>query len=234
MSDPLLPATTTTLTKQQARTLEKSHYIRYLQDADLSDARRYFELARLTTRQHDKVELIAGAIVGIVLGWLLGGGTWFGSLVAGALALFATLIIIFLIHWIRSPSAFHKTAVVDVRGKDRELENEKNKNSRREFVLGRLRELINEHKQLDVYFDVNQEVPKAVYQLEREIDHILRVEKFLERYIEHDEMERYRKKENSLFTFDQTRFALEDILQRIVEDEIKIRPPSPVTETDQP
>jgi hypothetical protein len=101
------------VSKHQARALEKREFISYLEQSDLSDARRYFELARCSLRQHDKVELMAGAIVGISLGWLLGGGTWFGSLATGAMALFATLILIFLIHWTRSPSAFHRAAIAE-------------------------------------------------------------------------------------------------------------------------
>lgn len=104
-SDALVPI------HQARHQLERAEFISYLEQVPISNARRYFELARHSLRQHEKLELIAGAIVGIALGWLLGGGTWFGSLATGMMALFATLVLIFLFQWLRTPSIFHQAAI---------------------------------------------------------------------------------------------------------------------------
>jgi hypothetical protein len=67
-----------------------------------SYARSLFEYAWKETREHDKVELIAGLFVGTFFGWLIGGLTW-ASAGWGFLIFVATLLTIFLIHLFRAP-----------------------------------------------------------------------------------------------------------------------------------
>jgi hypothetical protein len=110
--------------------LEKSDFIRYLQETDLSDARRYFELARLATRQHDKGELMAGAVVGVFVAALIGGTNWFTTVLTGLGAFGATLIVIFIIHWIRAPSAFYKLAQADLRSTKLLLDEERTRSAK--------------------------------------------------------------------------------------------------------
>lgn len=117
------------LSKQRARELEKRDFISYLLQTDLSNSRRYFELARYTTRQHDKVELMAGAVVGIFAAILVGATTWFFTLLSGLAAFGATLIVIFVIHWIRSPGAFYKVVLAKATAAKLLLEQEKATNA---------------------------------------------------------------------------------------------------------
>jgi len=168
---------------------------------------------------------MAGAMVGIIVALIVGGGAWSVTLLAGLGAFGATLLVIFLIHWIRSPSALHKAAVVASKAKAQELEAEKSKNDRRTFFIEQLRELINEHKSIDVYFDITQDISKQVYHLEQEVDHDFRVKKLFERYLESADLERYQVKGKTL-GFKYTRVLLEEVLQKIVDGEIRIKPSS--------
>ena len=204
--------------------LEKSDYIRYLQAADLSDARRYFELARLTTRQHDKAELMAGALVGIIVALIVSGGTWPFTLLAGLGAFGATLLVIFLIHWIRSPSAFYRAAVAEIGNKDKELEEIKNKNReiRRSFVIEQLKDLISEYREIDVYPDLSQPVEKHVHDLSKIIDHSLRLQKLVERYIAPEHLAVYPGTDH-LWHQQHIRQVMDDLLLRLVDGEIDIK-----------
>ena len=112
MSD--LPALAAALSTKQARLLPREKFVDYLIDAPISDARRYFELARYNTRKHEKKEMFAGAIVGTLLGIWLGGGTWQGGIGVGILGFLGTLLLIFFIHWIHSPSILYQAAVVQI------------------------------------------------------------------------------------------------------------------------
>lgn len=109
-----LPVLAAPLTTKQARLLPRKQFIDYLIDASISEARRYFELARYNTRKHEKKEMLAAAIVGTGLGIWLGGGTWQGGVGVGILGFFGTLLLIFFIHWIHSPSVLYQAAVAQV------------------------------------------------------------------------------------------------------------------------
>jgi hypothetical protein len=125
------------VSKRQARALEKAEFISYLSGADLSDARRYFELARYSTRQHDKGELMAGVVVGILVAALIGGGSWLVTVLTALGAFGATLVVIFLIHWLRAPSAFHKQAQTDLKSARLLLEEEKERH-KKAILVGRI------------------------------------------------------------------------------------------------
>lgn len=99
----LVPRDPSTLSKAQACRLDQDQFIAWLIQSDASDARCYFELARYSTRRHEKIEMIAGAVVGFVSGLLVGGGSWPGSFAVGIVAFLATILLIFLIQWIRAP-----------------------------------------------------------------------------------------------------------------------------------
>lgn len=109
-----LPALTANLSTKQARLLPREKFVDYLIDAPVTDARRYLELARYNTRKHEKKEMLAAAIVGTLLGVWLGGGTWQGGIGVGVLGFFGTLLLIFFIHWIHSPSVLYQAAVAQV------------------------------------------------------------------------------------------------------------------------
>lgn len=102
------------ISKRQAREIDRDRFMTDLEE--LSYARQYFEYARYKTREHDKVELTAGFIVGLLFALVLGSGTWFGTAAVGFLAFAATLVMIFLLHWIRAPSALHQRAIQAARG----------------------------------------------------------------------------------------------------------------------
>lgn len=129
MLEPSSPHSLQPSTTKHIQSLDQEAFLSHLTQRDISDARRYFEYARYKTRKHDKVEMGAGTIVGILLGWLLGGGTWQGSTAVGIVAFLATLLVIFTFHWIRSPSAFHKAAIVEADSAKLLLEQEKAKNA---------------------------------------------------------------------------------------------------------
>ena len=129
MPDPSLAHSLQPSTKKHTQLLDREAFLSHLTQKDLSDARRYFDYARYKTRKHDKVEMGAGTIVGTLLGWLLGGGTWQGSIAVGFLAFFATLLVIFAFHWVRSPSAFHKAALIEAHSAKLLLEQEKARNA---------------------------------------------------------------------------------------------------------
>jgi hypothetical protein len=210
------------LAKHQARALAKQEFISYLVESDLSDGRRYFELARYSMRQHDKAELMAGAVVGIIAAIALGGGAWIGTLLTGLTLFGATLIVIFLIHWIRSPSAFHKAATAELRNKTKELESITNHDSRRAFVIERLKELLKDHKQLEASEDPLQQSSIVIlHEMEAQIEHVQRARKFLERYISSEHLAGYP------WNFGYIRTVLEDIHQRLVDGEIEIKPREP-------
>jgi hypothetical protein len=131
----LVPRGPETLSLAQARKrLDESQYIDWLIESDASDARCYLELARYFTRRHQKIEMIAGAIIGFVSGLVLGGGNWIGGLLVGLAAFIATLFLIFLIHWIRAPSAFYKRALAERDATKLLLEAEKERNKRARLV----------------------------------------------------------------------------------------------------
>jgi hypothetical protein len=109
-----LPARTADLSTKQARLLPQEKFVDYLIDAPITDARRYFELARYNTRKHEKKEMLAAAIVGTLLGIWLGGGTWQGGIGVGILGFLGTLLLLFFIHWIHSPSVMYQAAVAQV------------------------------------------------------------------------------------------------------------------------
>ena len=126
----LVPRDPNVLTKTQARRLEQDQYIAWLVQSDASDARCYFELARYATRKHEKGEMIGGAVVGFVSGLLLGGGSWPGSLAVGIAAFLATLLLIFLVHWIHAPSAFYRHARAELGSTKLLLQQEQARNAK--------------------------------------------------------------------------------------------------------
>lgn len=111
---PEVPTRAASLSTKQARLLPQEEFVDYLIDASITDARRYFELARYNTRKHEKKEMLAAAIVGTILGIWVGGGTWQGGLGVGVLGFFGTLLLLFFIHWIHSPSVMYQAAVTQV------------------------------------------------------------------------------------------------------------------------
>jgi hypothetical protein len=126
------------LTKQEATESDRDTYMSEL--AGQSFARQYFQYARYKTREHDKIELTAGLIVGVVFALIVGSGSWLSTAVVGLFAFGATLIMIFLLHWLRAPSAFHKRAIADSkRGNKTDQEGK-----RREVLIMRLTDLIKE------------------------------------------------------------------------------------------
>lgn len=92
--------------KRQSKEAARFNFISKL--ADKSKARQYFQYARYATREHDKKELTAGLIVGLIFAFIFGNGPWLNTLGIGCLAFGATLLTIFLLNWIRAPSAFHE------------------------------------------------------------------------------------------------------------------------------
>jgi len=65
-------------------------------------------------------------------------------------------------------------------------------------------------------------VERSVYLISREIDHSMRVKRFVERYIETEHLAIY-PVTGSLWEFKRIRPLLDDILRRIAEDEISIK-----------
>jgi hypothetical protein len=145
MSDTsLVPHDLKSLSKTQARhRLDREHFIDWLIQADLSDTQRYLELGRYATRRHEKIEMIGGAIAGFFLGWVLGGGGLAWSLIIGLLGFLATLLVIFVIHWARAPSAFYKRALADAESARALLKEVQARSTRPEFVC-RVIEIISE------------------------------------------------------------------------------------------
>jgi hypothetical protein len=127
----------------------------------------------------------------------------------------------------------------------RKLEAERNQNSRRDFVTDQLKDLINDHKRIDIVLDTSDAnvVNMAVHLIGTQIDHSVRAQKLLERYIDIEILAGYEGypsgTDRSLWDFDKIRPVLEDIHRRIVEGEIQIKPfakPDPsvvIAETDQ-
>jgi hypothetical protein len=143
----LVPYDPKSLSKTQARDrLDQNGYINWLIQSDMSDARRYLELARYSTRKHEKAEMIAGFVLGLLSGVfsnVLGGVVWPVALIVGLLAFLLTVLVVFAINWIRAPSAFYKHALVEAESAKRLLEEEKKKNTRPAFVA-RVLEIITE------------------------------------------------------------------------------------------
>jgi hypothetical protein len=126
MADPVSPRDLVTdfPTIPQARhQLETSEFIAYLEQSPVSNARRYFEFAKYAVWHHDKKESIAQAVVTILAAMAGGvaaaaqGGHWFLALMAGiggaVVGFVASLFVLFFVHWIRSPNAFHKAAIAE-------------------------------------------------------------------------------------------------------------------------
>lgn len=126
------------LTKQEARELDRKRYMSML--SEQSFAHQYFQYARYKTREHDKIELTAGLIVGLVFALIFGSGSWLTTILIGLLAFGATLITIFLLHWVRAPSAFHRQAIGDLEKEHQRESGDK----RREMIVERLEQLIKE------------------------------------------------------------------------------------------
>jgi hypothetical protein len=117
VSNFVLPAIA--LSPKEARQLPQEAFVEYLISTPISNARRYLELARYSTRKHEKKEMLAGAIIGTALGIWLGGGTWQGGIGVGLLGFFGTLLLLFFLHWIHSPSVLYQAAVAQIKERDK-------------------------------------------------------------------------------------------------------------------
>jgi hypothetical protein len=82
--------------------------------------------------------------------------------------------------WIAAAVAFFISGYRAWLRERRKLETEQNKNSRRDFVIEQLKELINDHKRLDIIVDANHAnvVNMAVHLIGTQIDHVIRAQKF--------------------------------------------------------
>jgi hypothetical protein len=124
--------------KRQAKEAARFNFISKL--ADKSKARQYFQYARYATREHDKKELTAGLIVGLIFAFIFGNGPWLNTLGIGCLAFGATLLTIFVLNWIRAPSAFHEHWESQVE----RLPNTDTHRQKRQIIVDRLAQLIKE------------------------------------------------------------------------------------------
>ena len=122
----------------------------------------------------------------------------------------------------------------------RKLETERTKNSRCDFVTEQLKDLINDHKRLDIVLDTSNAnvVNTALHLIGTQIDHSVRAQNLLERYIDTAILAGYQGypsgTDRSLWDFDKIRPVLEDIYRRIVEGELQLKPyakPDPLVVT---
>jgi hypothetical protein len=177
--------------------------------AEKSPAGQYFALARYEVVKHDKVELIAGLIVGVVLALLLGSGTWQSQLFVGVLAFFGTLVTIFLLQWIRAPSAFHKRTIAKL-----QKINLTDRGERRSVLIQRLTDLIKEYGQVN-FGSASISTSKGLDKMLRFANHNGRVTQFLQAHYDLQTVKRFEQDGHGV---------LEELLAELLQPETaKIR-----------
>jgi hypothetical protein len=186
------------LSKNQSTAIERV----LSQIPDKSHARQWLLYARYKTREHEKVELGAGAIFALligVIGLVFGGAGW-GSVALAGVAFVATVILIFFWHWIHAPSAFHGYWEATSKELARKDDSENLKalgEQKRQFLGERLQALLNEAGTVE-YGAISMNSIEGMGKVWRQTAYHERAKKFVKENYRPETASRYDKEKSDL------------------------------------
>jgi hypothetical protein len=188
---------------------------------DKSPARQYLRYAWYKTKEHEKVELGAGAFLAFVIAlisFFLGGAGWVAIPLA-VIAFFATIALIFFWHCISAAGEFHAHWKREAESKSSLLESSDVKKRRREFLAERLSQLLKEAAEVD-FGAVRLGGGREMAKLARSANHHGRVRRFLEAHWDEATVKRYEADGNGI---------LEQLLAEVLVDDRDAKPRLAIT-----
>jgi hypothetical protein len=164
---------------------------------DKTHARQRLRYALYKTREHEKVELGAGAIVGLVIAIVFGGGAWAKTSLLGVLGFLATVVLIFMWHWIHAPSVFHDHWEATTKELLHKTHSENLVQQKRQFLAERLQSLLNEAGTVE-YGAVSMNSIEGMGKVWRATAYHERVKNFVKQHWGAETASRYDKEKSDL------------------------------------